>query len=217
MFKKVLIAEDQDTTHRGVESILKEQVRTVQKTKYCDDALIKIKASLQENKPFELLITDLQFDEDHRDREITIGEDLIIKAKQLLPDLKIIVFSVEKGIGRIKKLFEEYGIQAFVAKGRDDSLHIKRALKAVYEEKSYCTPRIKQLLRSVDQIDEIDQNDIKILNFLSMGLSQKQISETLMPPCSLSRVEKNIGRLKVLLNAKNPVQLISLAKDRGII
>lgn len=217
MFKKVLIAEDQDTTHRGVESILKEIVATVQKTKYCDDALIKIKASVQENDPFELLITDLQFDEDHRDRDITIGEDLIVQAKKAIPNLKIIVFSVEKGIGRIKKLFEEYGINAFVAKGRDESLHIKKALKAVNAQKSYCTPRIKQLLRSVDDIDEIDKNDIKILNFLSRGLSQKQISETLIPPCSLSRVEKNIGRLKVLLDAKNPVQLISLAKDRGII
>ena len=152
-----------------------------------------------------------------RDREITIGEDLIVQAKKAIPDLKIIVFSVEKGIGRINKLFEEYGINAFVAKGRDESLHIKKALKAVNAQKSYCTPRIKQLLRSVDDIDEIDKNDIKILNFLSRGLSQKQISETLIPPCSLSRVEKNIGRLKVLLDAKNPVQLISLAKDRGII
>lgn len=217
MFKKIITAEDQDTTHRGVESILKEVVPLVQKTKYCDDAFIKIKASLQENTPFEALITDLQFEEDHRDRDITSGEELIAAVKKIIPEMKIIVFSVEKGIGRIKKLFDEYGIHAFVAKGRDESLHIKKALEAVYAKKSYCTPKIKQLLRSVDDIDEIGEEDIKILDYLSNGLSQKQISETLIPACSLSSVEKNIGRLKVLLNAKNPVQLISLAKDRGII
>ncbi|WP_299683188.1 response regulator [uncultured Dokdonia sp.] len=217
MFRKVLIAEDQDTTHRGVESILKETITHVSKTKYCDDAVIKVKASLQEGMPFELLITDLQFEEDHRDRSISIGEDLITEVKQLIPNIKIIVFSVEKGIGRIKRLYDDYGIHAFVAKGRDESLHIKRAIQAVYNKEPYCTPKIKQLLRNVDDIDEINDADIKILNFLSRGLSQKQISETLIPPCSLSSIEKNISRLKVLLNAKNPVQLISLAKDRGII
>ena len=217
MFRKVLIAEDQDTTHRGVESILKEIITDVSKTKYCDDALIKVKASVQENNPFELLITDLQFEEDHRDRSISIGEDLITEVKKLIPNIKIIVFSVEKGIGRIKRLFDDHNIDAFVAKGRDESLHIRRAIHEVYDGKSYCTPKIKQLLRYVDDIDEINDSDIRILDFLSRGLSQKQISETLIPPCSLSSVEKNISRLKVLLNAKNPVQLISLAKDRGII
>ncbi len=217
MFEKIIIAEDQDTTHRGVESILKEVAPIVRKAKYCDDAFLKVKASLQENNPFEVLITDLQFDEDHRDRDITSGEELIAAVKEIIPEIKVVVFSVEKGIGRLKKLFDEYGIDAFVAKGRDESLHIKKALETVYNHDSYCTPKIKQLLRNVDDIDEIGEHDIKILDFLSKGMSQRQISETLIPACSLSSVEKNISRLKLLLNAKNPVQLISLAKDRGII
>lgn len=63
---------------------------------YCDDPLSRIKMSLQENNPFELLITDLSFDEDHREQNIKNGQQLISAAKELQPNLKVIVFSVKK-------------------------------------------------------------------------------------------------------------------------
>lgn len=217
MYTKVLIAEDQDATHIGIATILKEIIPTIEKAKYCDEAHTKLRGAFNKKEPFQVLITDLEFEEGYRGRDITSGEELIKAAKAIFPEIKVIVISVEKGVGRIKKLFDEYTINAFVAKGRDESLHIKKALQTIYQNKIYCTPKIEQLLRNVDDLDEIGEDDIKILTLLSKGMSQKEISENLIPSCSLSSVEKNISKLKILLSAKNPVQLISIAKDRGII
>ena len=66
MFKKVLIAEDMDFINSGIQSQLTslgiEQIEYVQ---YCDEALLKLKSAKLNNSPFDLLISDLSFDEDY--------------------------------------------------------------------------------------------------------------------------------------------------------
>ena len=217
MFKKVLIAEDQDTMHLGVEDALKVFNPILEMSKYCDDALLKIRASQKDNTPFDVLITDLHFEEDHRERAITTGEDLIIAARNITPNLKIIVFSVEKSIGRIKRLYDNYHINAFVEKGRDATFHIKKALETVYNQGSYCTPNMSQLLRGANDISELEEKDILLLDMLSRGCKQKHIADSFIPPCSVSSIEKRLNKLKTLFNANSPIQLIAIAKDKGVI
>lgn len=97
MLKKILIAEDYESSNISVQKALEDlKIPDPKYVNYCDDALSRIKMSLQENNPFELLITDLSFDEDHREQNIKNGQQLISAAKELQPNLKVIVFSVEK-------------------------------------------------------------------------------------------------------------------------
>jgi DNA-binding NarL/FixJ family response regulator len=222
MFQNVIIAEDQNTINKGVERTLIElNIKNIVTTQYCDDALLKIKAALQTDNPFHLLITDLSFKADHRERELTSGEELIDAAKRIHPKLKIIVFSVEHRIGKIKNLIDNYNIDAYVEKGREESIELKKAIHCVAENKMYCSHGIELLLRNVDDISQTDQYDELLLQLLAKGLKREQIADYFnkkdFPARSLSSIEKRINKLKVLFDANTSEQLVAIAIDRGLI
>ena len=222
MFQNVLIAEDQNTINKGVERTLNElNIAKIVATQYCDDALLKLKAAIQANQTFDLLITDLSFKADHRERTLTSGEALIEAIKAIQPNLKIIVFSVEHRIGKIKNLIESYDINGYVEKGREESRELKKAILTILEGKTYCSPGIAQLLRNIDDISQTDKYDELLLQLLAKGLKREQIAnyfqENDFPARSLSSIEKRINKLKVLFDAHTSEQLIAIAIDRGLI
>lgn len=222
MFQNVLIAEDQNTINKGLERTLTElNIVNVVTTQYCDDALLKIKAGLQAKLPFDLIITDLSFKEDHRKRELTSGDQLIDAIKVIQPNIKIIVFSVEHRIGKIKSLIDNYDINAYVEKGRDESIEIKKAIHYVLDNKRYCSPEVERLLRNTDDISQTDKYDELLLQLLAKGLKREQVAsyfqENDFPARSLSSIEKRINKLKVLFDAHTSEQLVAIAIDRGLI
>ena len=222
MFQKVLIAEDQHTIHKGLEVTLRElKVGVIDTVQYCDDAFLKIKSALQSNQPYDLLISDLSFKDDYRKKILDGGEELIEAVRKLQPNLKIVVFSVEHRIGKIKKLIDSYQIDAYVEKGRDESREIKKALKSILAETPYFSDGIQQLLRSANDIQETDQYDQLILQLLAKGLKREQIAiyfdERNLPNKSLRSIEKRLTNLKVLFNAQTSEQLIAISIDRGLI
>lgn len=222
MFQNVLIAEDQNTINKGVERTLNElDIPNIVPTQYCDEALLKIKVALKTNNPFDLLITDLSFKADHRDRRLTSGEALIGAVKAIQTNLKIIVFSVEHRIGKIKHLIDSHDIDAYVEKGREESIELKKAIHTILENKKYLSHNIEQLLRNVDDISQTDQYDELLLQLLAKGLKREQIAnyfqEKDFPARSLSSIEKRINKLKVLFDANTSEQLVAIAIDRGLI
>ena len=68
---------------------------------------------------------------------------------------------------------------------------------------------------------EIEDYDIKLIELLSLGMSQEQISnhfqENKISPASLSSIEKRINRLRIQFKARNVVHLVSISKDLGFI
>mgnify|MGYP006318357243 FL=1 len=122
MFKKVLIAEDYESFNSSIQKVLHDlNVENPSYVYYCDDAYLKVKRALQDNEPFDLLISDLSFEEDHRVQNLKGGKDLIKAVKALQPNLKVIVFSVEKKPDMVDSLFKDYQINGFVTKGREES------------------------------------------------------------------------------------------------
>jgi len=222
MFKKILVSEDIDSISFGLVSVLQKSYPSdIRTTKYCDDALLKIKAALHEEKPYDLLITDLSFKEDHRDVKLTSGEELIEAARKEQPDLKVIVYSIDDKPYRIKNLFEEYKINAFVAKGRDSSTEIIEAMDIVHDtDTTYTSPQLSHISREM-AILEIDDYDVILLKHLSDGLTQPEISNILKragkTTSSTSSIEKRINKLKIYFKANNTIHLISKVKDMGII
>ncbi|MNK25110.1 transcriptional regulator RcsB [compost metagenome] len=220
MFNKILIAEDHESSNFSVQKILEElQVATVDHVYYCDDALSYLKKSL-DSKPFQLLITDLSFEEDHRKQLIKNGRELIKSCKDLDPELKIIVFSGEHRLGVIDMLFNELGIDAFVRKARLDSKELKKAVEAVYNDETYISHDLKLPVKSMNTL-EFSNYDIVLLKLLSDGILQKNIPQILQEkdihPNSLSSVEKRMNAMKLALTVKNNEQLIAYCKDLGII
>jgi len=222
MFKKVLVAEDFDSISMTVGQALEElSVSEIHHVKYCDDAFLKIKKAIKDNLPYDLLITDLSFKTDHRENKLNSGDELIAAAKKAQPDIKTIVFSIEDKSFRIKSLFNDLGINAFVAKGRNSIPELKKAIQAVFDNNSkILSQELSHVLRDKSLI-EIEAYDISLLTLLSRGLILDEIAldfkNSGIIPNGSSSIEKRINKLKIFFKANNNVHLIAITKDLGLI
>lgn len=221
MFQKILIAEDTLSTNDGLVKSLSPIVTNIETAQYCDEALLKIKKAIQYNDPFELLITDLSFDESHRQRILTSGETLIKAVKKIQPTIKIMVFSLEYRVTKIKQLLEDLQIDSYIHKSRNDIKEIKKGLQQIYAGNTYLSSDIQQLLNNDQNIEDIDEVNIFILRLLSKGIAQKDIPEELeknnLPKYRLRSIQDRVNKLKELFGASNPAHLVSIAKDEGLI
>ena len=222
MFKKVLVAEDLGSTNHGIVDILEEKlhIAEVQQALYCDDAFIKVRKAKKEDQPFQLLITDLSFTKDYREQNIKKGEELIIKTREVIPDIKILVFSIENRPSKIKSLFKDYGINGYICKGRYSLKELEKAMTQMYSGINYLSADLERNLKS-SAIFELEEFDTILLKKLSEGLSQKQIALELknqnISPNSISIIEKRLNRIKSEFRANSTIQLISIVKDLGLI
>jgi two-component system capsular synthesis response regulator RcsB len=222
MYTKVLIAEDIDSINITLSQTL-SQLGAIQvdHIKYCDDALIRIKKAIADDAPYDLLITDLSFEPDHRPAVIKSGQEAIEKIRILQPGLKIIVYSIEDKSFRIKSLFEKSKINGYVHKGRESIEQLKTAIaQTQVDDAIYLSPNLQYILKD-KSTREIDDFDIKIIQQLALGITQDEMEarfkELGITPNSKSTIEKRISKLKDHFMAANTVQLIVKAKDMGIV
>ena len=221
MFKKILIAEDHESSSISVQKTLEDlNIPHADYVYYCDDALAKIQKAIRENDHYDLLITDLSFEEDHHKQNIKDGKALIQAIKEIQPSLKTIVFSSEHRSGVIDSLFKEYEINGFVRKARHDSKELKKAIASVYDNKNYLSLDLKHDVKQLNSYEFTDY-DITLISLLAQGVLQKNIPVYLqnnnIRPNSLSSVEKRLNSMKEDLQITSNEQLIAFCKDLGII
>jgi DNA-binding NarL/FixJ family response regulator len=221
MYKKVLIAEDHESANLSVQKAVEDlKIGQVDFAFYCDDAYSKIQKAASLGVPYELLITDLSFEEDGIEQQIKNGSQLVEKVKANFPEIKFIVFSAEKKPGIIDFLFNELQISAYVHKGRSDVRELKKAIEQSYINEKYISQENQDAFRQMNAF-EFSSYDVKVVTLLSEGILQKNVPEYLqkmnVKPNSLSSVEKRLFTLKDALNVSNNEQLIALFKDLGII
>ncbi|SDG77530.1 CheY chemotaxis protein or a CheY-like REC (receiver) domain [Flavobacterium omnivorum] len=222
MFNKVLVAEDLDTISVAVvQALEKLSIAEIHSTKYCDDAFLKIKKAIYDNAPYDLMISDLSFKSDHREDKLTSGEELIEAIKKIQPDIKTIIFSIEDKSFRIKSLFNNLGINAYVCKGRDSIEELQTAIQRIYNNEEVKTSNELALTLRDKTLFEIESYDISLLKSLSKGLTVEDIStefkDSGIIPNSNSSLEKRINKLKVYFKANNNVHLIAITKDLGLV
>ena len=222
MFQKVLIAEDLDFINSGIKTELSRlNIAQIDYIQYCDEALLKLKRANLDGSPYDLLISDLSFEEDGKPQQITNGHDLVKEVRKEFPTLKIVVFSVENKMFTIQQLFDAHNINGYVWKSRDGLRELKQALKKIYNsEKIYVSPNCSSALLKRNVI-EIADHDLFLITSLSNGYSQEQISQALQEkkwsPSSISAIEKRLKFLREHFNANNPAHLVAIAKDLGLI
>jgi Response regulator containing a CheY-like receiver domain and an HTH DNA-binding domain len=221
MISRVLIAEDQEIANISVQKTLEElRVRHVDYVYYCDDAFERIQKVNKTSLSYDLHITDLYFEEDHRAQLITGGIELISVLKKEQPDLKIIVFSAENKAGIIEMLFEKYGIDGYVRKARNDAKELKSAIIQISQNQRYFPRHIMQMINQKNT-HEFSEYDIMIISLLAQGKRQKDIPAYLkqagIHPSSLSSLEKRLNQMKVTLGFSKNEQLIAFCKDMGVI
>ena len=221
MIKKVLVVEDMDDINRGVKTALLDlNILEIDQVQYCDDGLLKIKKAIKDQRPYELLISDLSFKVDHREQKYPSGETLIKALQELQPDLKVIVYSVEERLQRVRTLVNNYNINAYVCKGRHGLKELSKAILTVYNNEQYLSPQVKKAMNDRSNL-EIDDYDIELVKQLSHGLSQEEISlqfkKNNTTPNSLSSIEKHLNKLKIQFKANNAIHLVAIVKDLGLI
>jgi len=221
MFKRVLIAEDHESTNISVQKTLSDLgVPHTDYVYYCDDALMRIQKGVKEKLTYDLLITDLSFEEDHRKQLICDGRELITAVKKEQPSLKVIVFSGENKIATIDSLFKELNIDGYVRKARHDAKELKLAIETIYKNRTYLSADLRQAVKEKNSY-EFTEFDVTIISLLTNGTPQKDIPIYLrknnIKPSGLSSVEKRLGLIKETLGFAKNEQLIAFCKDLGII
>ncbi|OPC33522.1 transcriptional regulator [Elizabethkingia meningoseptica] len=221
MFKKILVAEDYESANISVEKALADlKIEESKSVYYCDDALQRVQIAIHEKQPFELLITDLSFEEDHREQNLKNGTELIEAVKKIQPDIKVIVFSIEKKPNIIDNLFSKYQINGYVSKAREDTKELKKAILAVYNNEKHISMNLKKSIKEKNSY-EFTSYDITLVDLLCQGMRQQAISDHLkesgVRPSSLSSVEKRLNGLKESLNVNTTEQVVAIFKDMGLI
>ncbi|MDO3427027.1 MULTISPECIES: response regulator [Chryseobacterium] len=219
MFKKVLIAEDHEVRNLGVVNALTElQIPHFDFVNYCDDALQKIKAAATADS-YDLLITDLSFDEDHIEQKVNSGQQLIEEVRKIQPNLKVIAFSIEKKPKIIDDLFKIHNINGFVSKGRNDGKDLRSTIKKVFSGETVIPQEILNSIRNTSF--EFTEYDVTLIELLAKGWKQgdieKHFKENKITPDSKSAIEKRLNDLRYELGAKNNIELVVMCKDIGII
>lgn len=213
MFKKVLIAEDFQDTNQGISEMLREklQIPFLQDELYCDKAYNRLKYALNEDEPFELLITDLFFKSDHVQRKLTSGLELIRAARQMQPELRVIVNSMEDNPAKVNTLFKDEKINGYVCKGRHGLTELVNAVQEVYHNRTYVSPGLD--LNVSNNVFELEEFDLMILQCLAEGLTKKEISEKFKregtTPNSESTIDKRVSKMFDEFGAKNTNHLIA--------
>lgn len=222
MFSKVIIADDLASINKGVLSVLNTlKIKDVSNVQYCDEAYLKIKKAILDNTPYQLLITDLSFKKDDgRIAKYTSGDTLIDKLYNEGIDIKIIVYSIEDRLQKVRMFFETYHIDGYVCKGRNGLIELQKAIKQASLNAQFISPSVEKALSEKMDL-EITNYDIELLKQLSSGHPKDSISKILkskhITPNSLSSIEKRQNRLLIKFNANNATHLISIVKDLGII
>lgn len=221
MIDSVLIAEDHESANISIQKTLQDLgIEDAAYVYYCDDALAKIKTARQQGKPFDLLITDIFFEEDSQVQRLAGGMELINAAREEQPDLKVLVFSAENRPATLEHLYNKLQVDGYVRKARNDSKELLQAIEEIAQNRRYFPRHISQLIRQKNSYDFTDF-DIMIISLLANGVPQKNIPTHLelqkIKPSGLSSVEKRLNHIKGVLEFSKNEQLVAFCKDMGII
>lgn len=221
MITKVLIVDDHQSVNLSVQKILEElSIVDILYAYYCDDALNKITQAVKANSSFDLLITDLSFDPDDHKQVLSGGMELITAARKVQPDLNILVFSLEGRPAVIDQLYNNYDVDGFVRKARNDARELKEAINEIALHRRYFPRHIRQLIDKKNAYS-FSEFDIIIITLLAQGMLQKDIPGHLqrngIKPSGLSSVEKKLNQMKDALGFTKNEQLVAYCKDLGAI
>ncbi len=215
MIDKVIIDEDQESSNLSVQKTMEElQIRQTDYVYYCDDALNRIKLASKADLPYDILITDLYFEDDGISQTTTNGFELIKAARQVQPDIRILVFSAELKPAKIKSLYEDYRIDGFVRKARNDVKELKSAFETISKGRQYYPRALAQVIKQSNTYEFTDF-DVNIIRLLSQGNQQKEIAGHLNR--SLSTVEKSLKKIRDEFGFSKNEQLVLWCKEKGIL
>jgi DNA-binding NarL/FixJ family response regulator len=141
--------------------------------------------------------------------------EVIKKMIDTIPKVKIVVVSMLNVYSIIKELYKA-GISSFLTKNSSKEELIE-AIKKAYNNEKYYSSEIAQLLleRDNETINTLNSREIKVIQFICDGLSNKEIG------ASMKMSEKTIEGYKTKIFKKlkvfNNLGIYSFAQKNGLI
>ena len=141
--------------------------------------------------------------------------DYIKKMIDTIPNVKIVVVSMLNVYSIIKDLYKA-GISSFLTKN-SSKLELIEAIKKAYNNEKYYSTEITQLLieRDNETINTLNSREIKIIQFICKGHSNKEIG------LNMKMSEKTIEGYKTKIFKKlkvfNNLGIYSFAQKNGLI
>ena len=221
MIDKVIIAEDQEFANLSVQKTMEDlKVKQYDYAFYCDEAFNKIQLAQQKGDPYDLLITDLSFEEDGTPQAINDGIDLIQAVRKIQPGILILILSGQHRPDDIHHLFENNEVDAYVRKARHDVQELKMAMQALSKGQRYYPRSLAQQIKRSNTY-EFTEFDITIIRLLYQGYHQNKIPDYLkahnIKPSSLSSIEKRLNQMREELGFTNNQQLMVFCSNAGLL
>lgn len=219
---RILIADDHQLVIQGILCSLKEVGDfDVVSTTTCDEAFQLIKTH-QNNNPFQILFTDLSFDNSTKDTNLDGGEELIKAIRNNEIDIKIAVITGHTETNRVYNVISNLNPNAYLLKSKCDAIEIGFAVQKMLANDYYYTHEIHQKImkRNIVQI-QMDDVAVQILkelpNHPKISNLEGVITKSDGSEIKLRSIETKLGILRADLNANNNTDLILKAKELGII
>ena len=219
---RILIADDHQLVLEGFLNSLKEVGDfDVVTTTNCDAAFDLIKTHINSN-PFQLLFTDLSFDNITEESDLGGGEELIKAIRNNEFDIKIGVITCHTETNRIYNVISNLNPNSYLLKSKSSATEIGFAVQKMLANEYYYTHEIHQKLlrRNVVQI-QMDDIAIQILkelpNHSKISNLEGVIKKNNGTAIKLRSIETKLANLRTDLNANNNTDLILKVKELGII
>ena len=188
----------------------------------CDEALAELINGIENNTPYDVVFTDLSFENQTEDTVIEDGESLIRKIREDEIPVKIGVVTGHTETNRVFHVIRNLNPDAYILKNQCSAEELNFAIKKMMEGGKFFTHEIhsKILKRNVIQI-QMDDVAIQILKQLPKqskiinleGMIKKSDGKTM----KIRAIENKLANLRIDLNAKNNTDLVLKAKELGII
>jgi DNA-binding NarL/FixJ family response regulator len=219
---KILIVDDHQLIIQGLLCSLEEvgdfEVVT---TSDCDDALHLIKAS-EKNAPFQVVFTDLSFDNSTKETILNSGEALIKAIRVNEIQIKVAVITGHTETNRVYSVISNLKPNAYLLKSNCEAAEIGFAIQKMLKNEYYYSHIIHQKIirRKITQI-KIDDVALQILKELPNHPKISNLEGIIVKnngnKIKLRSIETKLANLRIDLNAINNTDLILKAKELGLI
>ncbi|MFN3754225.1 response regulator [Flavobacterium sp.] len=154
----------------------------------------------------------------YEDKKIFSGSDLALIIKDFFPKCKIIIISMHKEPLWVNQIYKSINPHGFIAKSDINYKSFPLIFESIEKSETYYSSSIKESQRVMIQKNiNWDDNDSKILQFLSEGIKTIQLPDFV--PLSLSSIEKRKANIKkqLMLNSGSDKEMIDIAKKLGLL
>lgn len=205
---KILLVDDHAIVSDGLQALLNQvdDLEVVNKLVSGDFALAYLK-----QHEVDLMITDYSMPD-------MDGLTLVKKAKQLKPDLKIIVLSMHDEVVMIREILAA-GVDGYVLK-KYAQQELVNAIETVNNGRQYWSAEVNKALLSAllppeMHEDHITEREIDVLRLLAQELTSKQIADKLF--ISERTVETHRKNLMRKTGANNGIGLVRYAYSKKLL